>query len=159
MHTSESIGGALTPFALAQRMVGEIQERPGTAAHPFIQWCLELVVSTPDPDDEIAWCAAFVNRICWLLRLPRSKSARARASLAVGAAIPLAAAQVGYDVVVLQRGTGPQPGPDVLDAPGHVGFFAGRDGNAVLVLGGNQANGVTIARFPAASVLGVRRLA
>jgi hypothetical protein len=57
------------------------------------------------------------------------------------------------------RGTGKQPGPDVTAAPGHVGLFAGLEGTHVLVLGGNQSNGVSVARFPVARVLGVRRLA
>lgn len=149
---------AMTPYELAMRFVGEITELPGPNKNsPFIQWCHESVglVDTPD---EVAWCSSFVNRICWILRLPRSKSARARSWLTLGRPLDAKDAVPGHDVIVLKRGTGDQPGPDVIDAPGHVGFFARLDGDWVMVLGGNQSDGVTVARFPASSILGIRRL-
>jgi uncharacterized protein (TIGR02594 family) len=144
-------------FALAQRFVGEIIERHGAADHPFIVWCHESTSLPAGTPDEVPWCSSFLNRLCWLLRLPRTKSAAARSWLSVGRAIPLGEAHVG-DVVVLKRGPGESPGPDVLDAPGHVGLYAGSDGSAILILGGNQGNGVTVARFDSRRVLGVRRL-
>ncbi|MCL2915995.1 hypothetical protein L2725_19835 [Shewanella corallii] len=61
-------------------------------------------------------------------------------------------------MVILKRGKGAQPGPDVIKAPGHVGFFAGFDGNDVLVLGGNQSDEVNVGRYPASKLLGIRRL-
>ena len=64
----------------------------------------------------------------------------------------------GFDVVILRRGGGDQPGPEVLDAPGHVGFFAGHEDPNVLLLGGNQGDSVSVAPFAAARILGVRRL-
>ena len=98
------------------------------------------------------------NAIFWELRLARSKSLRARSWLLVGQAIEEHVAEVGFDVVVLQRGGSAQPGPDVIAAPGHVGLFAGRHGADVLVLGGNQQNGVTVARFDETRILGIRRV-
>jgi uncharacterized protein (TIGR02594 family) len=108
--------------------------------------------------DHVPWCSAFTNFVAWLLRLPRSKSLAARSWLMVGRPVPLNEAKAGYDVVVLKRGKDPQPGPEVIEAPGHVGFFAGLEGDVVLVLGGNQGDRVSVERFDAASVLGVRRL-
>ena len=148
----------MTLYQLASRFVGEIQERPGTADHPFILWCLEAV-QIVGAHDEVKWCSAFPSRLCWMLRLPRSKSAAARSWLGIGEAIDLGQARAENDVVILQRGDGFQPGPDVLDAPGHVIVFAGLDGDFVRGVGGNQQNGVTVGRFPIARVLGVRRLA
>lgn len=147
----------MTPFDLAQRFVGEIKERAGIQDHPFILWALELV-GLSDQHDETPWCSAFVNAICWILRLPRSKKANARSWLEIGYEIGLERAVVGYDVVILKRGVEPQPGAEVLNAPGHVGFFAGRSGDLIQVLGGNQGNQVSVASFPVAQVLGVRRL-
>jgi len=150
----------VSAFSRAQRYVGQIIEQLGAGAdHPLIQWWLSLCGFGFSAHDEIAWCSAFVNGIAWDLRLPRSKSAAARSWLTVGEVIPLEKAEVGFDVVILQRGNGPQPGADVLAAPGHVGFFAGmsEDGR-VMVLGGNQSNGVTVAPFERERVLGVRRL-
>jgi hypothetical protein len=65
----------------------------------------------------------------------------------------------GFDVVTLKRGGGRQPGPDVIEAPRHVGFYAGTEGERILVLGGNQRNSVSIARYAKSRLLGVRRLA
>ena len=67
-------------------------------------------------------------------------------------------AVAGFDVAVLKRGTGNQPGPNVIDAPGHVGLFAGREGTSILILGGNQADAVNVSSFPASRLLGLRRL-
>ena len=84
----------------------------------------------------------------------------ARSWLEVGMGIDLDAAFPGFDVVILQRGKSPQPGPEVTNAPGHVGFFAGlsTDGGLVELLGGNQSDQVKISRYPVDRVLGVRRL-
>lgn len=148
----------MTAFDRAQRFVGIVLERPGNQDHPLIQWWLSLCGFGLDAHDEIPWCSAFVNGMAWDLRLARSKSAAARSWLRVGHAIELDRARVGFDVVVLQRGEGTQPGPEVVAAPGHVGFFAGASDGLVQVLGGNQGNAVSVAPFKAGRVLGIRRL-
>lgn len=139
----------MTPYDLGQRFVGEITELTGNDHHPLIQWFHMLCALGSDQPDETPWCSSFVNGVCWLLRLPRSKSAMARSWLTVGVPVALEDAMPGYDVVVLERGAFPK---------GHVGFFAGLDAKVVQVLGGNQSNGVTVHAFPRTSVLGVRRL-
>jgi len=151
----------MTAFDLAQRYIG-IHELAGAGRdHPLIQWWLSLCSLPMDSPDETPWCSAFVNGIAWELRLPRSKSAAARSWLAVGVPIPIGEARPGFDVVIFKRGDGPQPGPDVLQAPGHVAWFAGVDPqtDGVLALGGNQSDGVSVARFSSWSVLGFRRVA
>mgnify|MGYP003575276236 CR=1 FL=1 len=145
-----------TAFDQAQRYIG-VREIAGEKDHPLIRWWLSLC-SIQEAHDEIPWCSAFVNGIAWELRLPRSKSAAARSWLQVGAALHIAEAEPGFDVVVLKRGTGGQPGPDVIAAPGHVGFFAGLEHGQVLVLGGNQGDEVNVSPFPAERILGIRRL-
>jgi uncharacterized protein (TIGR02594 family) len=139
----------MTPFALAQRFVGEITELTGNDHHPLIQWFHLLCSLGPNQPDETPWCSSFANGVCWLLRLPRSKSAMARSWLGVGVPVELRSAQVGYDVVILERGAAPA---------GHVGFYAGQDDTSVHILGGNQSNAVTVHPFPKDKVLGVRRL-
>lgn len=147
-------------FDLAQRFVG-IQEVGGQVDNPQIASMLTLDFKWPeqydDMDSAVPWCSAFTNYIAWLCRAPRSKDLRARSWLAVGRGIQLDQAEPG-DIIVLQRGRGDQPGPDVLDAPGHVGFYAGRQGDMIEVLGGNQSDTVKISRYPARKLLGVRRL-
>lgn len=148
----------MTALDFAQRLVGEIAERPDGAHHPFIVWCHESC-NLVDTSDEVPWCSSFVNRVCWIFSVKRSRSAKARSWLMVGIATTLAQATPGWCVVVIKRGVGPQPGPEHLDAPGHVTFFAGMDGfDFFLGTGGNQRNNVTTERYPVSQVLGVRRL-
>jgi uncharacterized protein (TIGR02594 family) len=144
----------ITAFDLAQRFIG-VKEAPGAANNPHVLAMLKLDASWVQGDDT-PWCSAFANYVAWLLRLPRSKSLAARSWLQVGRPVPLQEAEPGFDVVVLKRGTA--HGPEVLQAPGHVGFFAGVEGDRVLVLGGNQGDAVSIAPYKTADVLGVRRL-
>jgi len=152
---------SVTAHSLAERFVGTT-EVPGKVANPAILAMLRLDATWPG-GDEVPWCSAFVNYICWLLRLPRSKSLRARSWLDVGEPVDWEYAKKGFDVVVLARGGGNQPGPDVIDAPGHVGFFAGdehiedRDED-IYILGGNQNNGVNVSVYPVGRLLGIRRL-
>jgi uncharacterized protein (TIGR02594 family) len=145
-------------FDLAQRFVGEVAELPGGKHSPFIQWCHESCGLGSDQPDETPWCSSFVNRLAWICRLPRSKTAAARSWLLVGEPVILQLARPG-DIVVLKRGSGEQPGPEVTSgAPGHVGIFAGHDNGHVRVLGGNQSDSVTVASFPVEQVLGIRSL-
>lgn len=144
-------------FTVAQRFIG-IKETAGATSTPLVLAMLRLDNGWVE-DDQTAWCSAFVNFICFLLGAPRSRSLAARSWLLVGASIPLSDAKVGSDVVVLTRGTGKQPGADVIAAPGHVGFYAGQDATSVFLLAGNQGDAVSIAPFPKSRILSIRRLA
>ena len=146
----------VSAYEIAQRFVG-IKEVSGSAANSQILAMLKLDQKWPE-DDSVPWCSGFTNYVAWLLRLPRSKSLRARSWLTIGEVIELKNAEAGFDVVIFKRGGGKQPGPDVIDAPGHVGFFAGTEGRNVLVLGGNQSDSVSISSYPKSRLLGVRRL-
>jgi uncharacterized protein (TIGR02594 family) len=143
-------------FLLAQRFIG-VKETPGNLSNPQVLAMLRLDNTWPQGDD-VAWCSAFTNYIAWLLRLPRSKDLRARSWLKVGLPINLNDAKAENDIVVIKRGGADQPGPDVMDAPGHVGIFAGLEGSTILLLGGNQGDEVNISGFPVERILGIRRL-
>ncbi len=149
----------VSAFDIAQVFIGEKEIGAGMD-NPLIMAMLRTDNKWPE-DDEVPWCSAFVNFVCKLLRLPRSKSLLARSWLDVGMGVAeLDQAFPGFDVVILQRGSGKQPGPENTTAPGHVGFFAGisPDGTLVEILGGNQGDQVKISRYPVDRVLGVRRL-
>lgn len=147
----------MTAFDIAQRFVGT-DEVAGSLDNPLLMAMLKLDNKWPQ-SDEVPWCSAFVNFVCWLLRLPRSKSLLARSWLSVGSERMLSSAITGYDVVILKRGSGEQPGPEDTTAPGHVGFYAGHSGGFVQILGGNQSNTVKVSSYPVARILGIRRLA
>jgi uncharacterized protein (TIGR02594 family) len=144
-------------YHLGLQWVGTKEVRGSAANESILSW-LRLDTSWPT-DDSIPWCSAWVNYLAKCLAVSRSHDLRARSWLRIGSPVPLGEAEQGFDVVVLSRGEGEQPGPDVIDAPGHVGLYSGRGSGVLLLLGGNQGDAVTIQEFPAANVLGVRRLA
>lgn len=146
----------VTALDIAETYLGT-EELSGPGSNPIVLGWLRETAPWPGGDD-VPWCSAFVHHVAARLRLPRIKSLGARQWLRVGTPVDLSDAQPGFDVVVLKRGSGNQPGPEVVDAPGHVGFYAGRTPGQVSVLGGNQNDAVSVARFPVADVLGVRRL-
>jgi uncharacterized protein (TIGR02594 family) len=143
----------VTLYQIAERFMG-LKEIPGSEHNPQVMAMLHLDQEWPE-GDEVPWCSAFVNYCAWLLNLPRSKSLRARSWLNVG--VPVDYPRQGFDVAILNRGEGEQPGPDVIDAPGHVGLFASA-GSSVWLLGGNQGNTVSVAPYDRQRVLGIRRL-
>jgi len=146
----------ITAFDIAQRFVGQT-EIAGEMSNPHILAMLKLDSNWPE-DDEVAWCSAFVNYPTWLLRLPRSKSLLARSWLNVGKEIGLPNAKPGFDIVILKRGAGEQPGVENTTAPGHVGFYAGQAGNFVQLLGGNQSDSVKVSSYAISRILSIRRL-
>ena len=147
----------INAYMLAERFVG-IKEVSGSVDNPQILAMLRLDNDWPK-NDETPWCSAFLNYIVWLLALRRSKSLLARSWLKVGFPMKLADAVIGFDICILKRGDGEQPGPNNYTAPGHVGFYAGKDENSVYLLGGNQGNAVSVQKFPIERLLGIRRLA
>lgn len=100
-------------------------------------------------DDETPWCAAYVNMVLGQLGIPHTGELRARSYLEWG--VPVAAGdERPGDICVFWRGA-----PDA--ATGHVAFLVRRDGDRVLVRGGNQGNAVTDAWYPVSRLLGLRR--
>jgi len=145
----------ITLYDLAQRFIGTT-EISGTLDNPHILAMLKLDNKWPE-NDEVPWCSAFVNYVAWLLRLPRSKSLRARSWLSVGKPISIYLAIPGYDIVIIKRKES-DPGPEVLEYQGHVGLYSGSEFGNVYILGGNQSNTVNITPYNRNRLLGIRRL-
>lgn len=97
-------------------------------------------------DDETAWCAAFAHSMLGQAGIKGTGSLAARSYLDWGA--PTDHPQRG-DVVVFKRGSS--------SWQGHVAFYLGADKTHVWVIGGNQSNSVSVARYTKASLLGYRR--
>lgn len=135
-------------YELAQKEIGTVEWAQGSnpkvvayyrdAGHPTVK------------DDSVAWCAAFVGAMLKRAGQKNTGSLLARSYLSWGEPVALADAQPG-DIVVFKRGNS--------DWQGHVAFFVKRDGAFLSVLGGNQRDAVNIARYPVASLIGVRRAA
>lgn len=96
-------------------------------------------------DDETAWCAAFANSMLYRAGIRGTGMLTARSFLEWGE--PLEDPIEGC-IVVLKRGTSAWQG--------HVGFFVRKTDSYVWLLGGNQSNSVSIARYPLSSLLGYR---
>lgn len=93
-----------------------------------------------------AWCAGFVNGTLRKAGLTGTGMDNARSFLSWGRATT---SPMKGDIVVLWRGS-------PSGWKGHVGYYYGESGSNVLVLGGNQDNQVSIARYPKSRVLGYR---
>ena len=121
-------------------------ERVGNAANPRMLDYL-AAAGIRLPSDVIPWCGCFMT---WCAAhagiVPPPHPAVARSWLTIGQVVT--DPKVG-DIVVIQRGETWQ---------GHVGLFIRRDGDKVLVLGGNQGDQVCIAGHKASAILGIRRL-
>lgn len=137
----------ITAFDLAKRFTG-VKEVKGIVDNPQIMTMLQLDDDWPQ-HDEVPWCSGFANYVLWLLRLPRSHSLAAISWETVGRRITIEEAIVGFDLVVIKRGTGTQR---------HVTFFGGIVGERFIGLGGNQDNQVKISTYAISDITAVIRV-
>ena len=89
------------------------------------------------------WCAAFANAVLKKSGKKGTGSLSARSFMSWG---KRTTAPRSGDVVILRNKHGY-----------HVGFYVGRKGNQVLVIGGNQSNSVKVTAYSARSVVQYRR--
>nr|MCU0953225.1 TIGR02594 family protein [Hyphomicrobium sp.] len=96
-------------------------------------------------DDETPWCAAFVGAMIEKTGHRSAASLRARSYLNWGVTID--GAKLGA-IAILSRGGN--------SALGHVGFVVGATDDALILLGGNQSNSVSVQSFKKTRLLGLR---
>jgi|OM-RGC.v1.021976429 uncharacterized protein (TIGR02594 family) len=101
-------------------------------------------------DDETPWCAAFIGSMLFRAGIRATNKLNARSYLDWGMPCAVEEAEEG-DVVVFSRG-------DPEGPLGHVGFFVRRAGVHIEVLGGNQGDKVSVKRYQASRLLGVRKV-
>jgi uncharacterized protein (TIGR02594 family) len=133
-------------FSVATHFKG-ITEVHGSVDNPKIVEMFRISGHSEIKDDETPWCAAFVGACLRLAGYRSSGSLGARSYQ-----------QFGEDlgdhprrgcIVVFWRGN-PKAGT------GHVAFYDHDDGDHIVVLGGNQGDAVTSARYPKSRVLAYR---
>jgi uncharacterized protein (TIGR02594 family) len=107
-------------------------------------------VGHPALHDDTAWCAAFVGAMLARAGLPHTGKLTARSYLDWGRPVADEDAREG-DLVIFWRGS-----PEGWQ--GHVGFFVRFEGTQIIVVGGNQRNQVSEARYPRGQLLGFRRM-
>lgn len=128
----------------AWREFGET-EHAGAASNPHIVAMFRDASHADVTRDEVAWCAAFVGACLKRAGIVSTRSLLARSYLKWGDALPKP--RIGA-IAVFSRGS---------DASqGHVGFWLGETDDAIIVLGGNQSNAVSVARYPKSRLLAVR---
>lgn len=122
------------------------KEVSGGASNPIIVNFFNKAGHPQIKDDSVAWCSAFVNAVMYDSGYKGTKSLMARSWLKWGQTV--ISPRYG-DVVIFSRGTDP--------AFGHVAFFEKWDDKWVYVIGGNQSDSVSRARYPRERLLGFRR--
>lgn len=129
-------------------------ERKGSTSNPVILDAVRLLFPNWKDDSTIAWCSCWTHLIAENICLESPAKAghptpgMARSWLTVGEPVenPLPG-----DVAIFWRGS-PTAGT------GHVAFYCNRIGPVIYVLGGNQANAVTVSGYAESRLLGYRRL-
>ena len=129
-------------------------EKKGASSNPIILDAVRVLFPEWDDDSTIAWCS------CWMHLVAMNVCAENPAE--AGHALPGLARSwltVGEEVDT------PQPGDVAIfwrGSPtartGHVAIFCNRIDDVIYVMGGNQANAITVSGYSAKRLLGYRRL-
>ncbi len=93
-------------------------------------------------EDEIPWCSSFVSWCLEKCGIPSTHSALAKSYLDYGKEIT--EPRLGA-ICVFRRG----------ETGGHVGFYVSETEDSIQVLGGNQADSVTISPFKKKNLIGL----
>lgn len=125
-----------------------MKEIPGPKHHAaIIKWW--GLIRAPFLDDETPWCAGFVGGCLEEAGIKSTRSAAALSYAKWGQ--PLAKPAVGAVAYMERRNAAGKL------VGGHVAFVAGvRTDGALMLLGGNQSNAVTIAPFQPGRIIGYR---
>ena len=110
---------------------------------------------TGNANDDIPWCADFVNWGLGQFNIAGTKNSAARSFLNWGDACN---AKFGC-ISIFRRGTKQENKARVaagLPEMGHVAFYLDQNNGWVSVLGGNQSNRVGVGRYPLSDNLGFR---
>jgi uncharacterized protein (TIGR02594 family) len=138
----------MTHMTIARSYLGT-KEIKGSADNPKVMEMYRTVGHDWVEHDEVAWCAAFVGHCLEKASMPSTRKLNARSYLTWGEKVAGVEQAKEGDVVVFTRGSSV--------AQGHVAFFLKVSGGQIEVLGGNQSDGVTVARYAKSRLLGIRR--
>ena len=138
----------MTHMTIARSYLGT-KELKGAADNRQIMEMYHTVGHHWVEHDEVAWCAAFVGHCLEKAGITSTRKLNARSYLTWGEKVAGPEQAREGDIVIFTRGSN--------TAQGHVAFFLKATGSQVEVLGGNQSDGVTIARYAKSRLLGIRR--
>jgi uncharacterized protein (TIGR02594 family) len=138
VQTGGAAGGSPAPWLdVARQEVGQ-KEVAGKAHNPRI---VEYHQSTSlkATSDETPWCSSFVN---WTMKQAGYPGTNSAAALSWKKWGEKSDEPVVGSIAVIDRGNG----------KGHVGIVVGRDGDNIILLGGNQKDGVRYSAYPASKI-------
>lgn len=138
----------MTHITIARSYLGTT-ELKGSADNPKIMEMYRTVGHTQVEHDETAWCAAFVGHCLEKAGSISTRKLNARSYLSWGEKVAGPDQAKEGDIIVFTRGAN--------TSQGHVAFFLRTVGAQIEVLGGNQSDGVTVARYAKSRLLGIRR--
>lgn len=122
-----------------------IAERPGSDSDPAIVGYYRDAGHGEIADDGVPWCAAFVGACLARAGAVPTGSLMARSYATAGEGLDQP--RLGA-IAVLSRGADP--------SAGHVGFLVGWSAQSLILLGGNQGDGVSIAAFDRRRLVALR---
>ncbi|MBU3720751.1 MAG: TIGR02594 family protein [Burkholderiaceae bacterium] len=134
-------------YAAAAKHIGE-KEIPGKASNPLIRGWIKLAAKWLEQDDSSTpWCGCFRGAVglATATGVP-PEHYRAKNWLLWGTGVHTIREALKGDTVVLVRKGG-----------FHVGILDRVAGEYIYLLGGNQGDAVSIARFPVGQIEGIRR--
>jgi uncharacterized protein (TIGR02594 family) len=134
-------------YAQAEAELGTVEWAKGS--NPEVVKYYGEAGHTEIVDDSVPWCAAFVGAVLARSGVQGTGSLMARSYTNWGEAVPSVDHAQKGDLVVLSRGKDPRFG--------HVGFYNGKIGNQVRLLGGNQSDQVSVAQYAANRIVAIRR--
>lgn len=125
-----------------------LKEVPGAKSNPRIVEMYALAKNAGVKDDSVPWCSAAMN--AWMVESGRSgtRSLLARSWLEWGAKIDTSKKMPRGSVLVFRRGTS--------SWQGHVCLLVEDNGATLQVIGGNQSDAVTLARYKRTTLVGAR---
>ncbi len=135
----------MSPLQIALMEYGN-QGYSGPERNPNVMKYYQEIGANWVQDDDIAWCAAFINWVLMKAGLKYSSSLMARDFMKYGK--PTTTPKLG-DIIVLWR-------LSKTSIYGHVGIYISSGISNVYILGGNQSNRVSIDVYPKTQVLGYR---
>ena len=138
----------MTHMIIARSYLGT-RELKGSADNPKIMEMYRTVGHHWVEHDEVAWCAAFVGHCLEKAGFASTRKLNARSYLTWGEKVAGPEQAREGDIVIFTRGSN--------TAQGHVAFFLKATGQQIEVLGGNQSDSVTVARYARSRLLGIRR--
>lgn len=140
-----------TPFPWMKYADNELRQGqhgiPGSKHNPRIIQYFSSVSGNVN-DDDTPWCSAFANWVMEQANIAGTGLANARSWYTWGQPLPDSAPVYGA-IAVLWRGS-------PSSWKGHVGFYVGREGDRLFLLGGNQGNAVNISHYRISRLLGFR---